>query len=150
MFVIALAAVLLLAAPQRPDSPQPQPQQPEPQTKTPPSAPVLQPYKPTPEQLEQANQKYEATRLTVVHINGLAGSIHSEADARVFIDAVVDQFTGGNHQSWIQRWATRGIRHKVAHAEYEAATDAGRPIPEQRVVDVWNEYVRELDAPGRL
>jgi hypothetical protein len=143
MWVIALAAVLLLAASQQSDQQPPHPQQPESQTKAP-----LKPYKLTPEQIAQAAQKYEPTRLAVVQINDLAGSIHSEADARAFIDAAIDQFTGKDHQSWIQRWATRGIRHKVARAEYEAATETQHLIPEQRVVDVWNEYVREIDAPG--
>lgn len=35
----------------------------------------------------------------------------------------------------------------MAHAEYEAVSDPSRLIPEQRIVDLWNEYVRELDAP---
>lgn len=108
------------------------------------SDPTQQPYKLTPEQMEQARQKYEPTRLSVVHVNDLAGNIHSEADARVLVDAVAERLTGNQHQSW----TTRSIRHRVAHAEFEAVSDPLRLIPEQRVVDVWNEYVRELDAPA--
>lgn len=93
--------------------------------------------------LEEAREKYESIRQAAIHLNELAGSIHSEADARAFVDAVAERLTGNEHQSW----TTRGIRHRVAHAEYEAIADPSRLIPEQRIVDVWNEYVRELDAP---
>ncbi len=44
-------------------------------------------------------------------------------------------------------WAGPGIRQRVAHAEYEAVSDASRLIPEQRIADVWNKYVREIRAP---
>jgi hypothetical protein len=73
----------------------------------------------------------------------MAGSIHSEADAQTFVDTVSEELTGHNHMSW----TTKSIRHRVARAEYEAASDQSRLIPEQRLVDVWNEYIREIDAP---
>jgi hypothetical protein len=134
MILIALTAALLFAAPQQ-SAPQ--------QSESPQSGTVkLQPYKLTPEQMEQARQKYEPTRQAVVHLNELAGSIHSEDDARAFIDAVAERYTG-KRPSWI----TRGMRHRVAHAEYEAVSDPSRLIPEERIVNIWNEYVRELDAP---
>jgi hypothetical protein len=41
-----------------------------------------------------------------------------------------------------------GIRHRIAHAEFQAVSDPSRLIPEQRIVDIWNEYVREMDAPA--
>jgi hypothetical protein len=104
----------------------------------------------TSEQLEQIKQKQEQFRLqhepmrqTAIHINDLAGNIHSEADARTIIDAVAEELTGHRQMSW----TTRSIRHRVAHAEYEAATNPSRQIPEQRIVDIWNEYVREVGAP---
>lgn len=95
------------------------------------------------QRLEQAREKYEPIRQAAIHVNELAGNIHSESDARAFIDAVAEQLTGHKHQSW----TTRSIRHRVAHAEYQAVSDPAGLIPEQRIVDVWNEYVRELDAP---
>jgi hypothetical protein len=55
------------------------------------------------QRLAEAQQLREATRQAAIHINDLAGRIHSEADAQAFV--------------------------------------------EQRVVNIWNEYVRELDAP---
>ncbi|MFZ0772660.1 MAG: hypothetical protein WCA49_21300 [Candidatus Sulfotelmatobacter sp.] len=92
---------------------------------------------------EQAKEQYEANRQASIHINELAGNIHSEADARAFVGAVAERMAG-EQLPW---WATAGIRHRVAHAEYDAVSDPSKLIPEQRVVNVWNEYVRELDAP---
>lgn len=130
MIAIPLVAALLIGSPQQAD--------------------VSQPHW-TPEQLEQIRQKqeqirrqYEPTRQRAVHINDLAGNIHSEADARAYVDAVAKELTGHRHMSW----TTRSIRHRVAHAEYEAVSDPARQIPEQRIVDIWNEYVREIDAPA--
>lgn len=129
MIAIPLVAALLFGSPQQAD--------------------VSQPHW-TPEQLEQIRQKQEQirqqrepARQRAIHINDLAGNIHSEADARAFVDAVAEELTSHRHMSW----TTRSIRHRVAHAEYEAESDPSRQIPEQRIVDVWNEYVREIDAP---
>lgn len=129
MIAIPLVAALLIGAPQQADVSQP---------------------RWTPQQLEQIRQKQEQfkqqrepARQRAIHINDLAGDIHSEADARAFVDAVAEELTGHRHMSW----TTRSIRHRVAHAEYEAVSDPSRQIPEQRIVDIWNEYVREIDAP---
>jgi hypothetical protein len=123
MFAISLALLLLIVAPQ-----ESVPRQ---------SDSVL------PQTLDEAREKYEPTRQAAIRLNDLAGNIHSEADARAFVDAVAERFLGQEHLSWI----TASIRHRVAHAEYEAVSNPARMIPEQRVVNVWNEYVRELDAP---
>jgi hypothetical protein len=124
MIAIPLAAALLFAAPQ-----QSVPQQPSDLTQQ--------------QRLEQAREKYEPMRQAAIHLNELAGNIHSEADARAFVDSVAERLTGNQHQSW----TTRGIRHRVAHAEYIAVSEPAQLIPEQRIVDIWNQYVRELDAP---
>jgi len=141
MIVIPLVAVLLLGATQQADPSQPEPRQ----LQAGPSQPQW-----TPEQREQIRQKqeqfrqqHEPMRQRAIHINDLAGNIHSEADARAYVDAVAEELTGHRHMSW----TTRSIRHRVAHAEYQAVTDPSRQIPEQRIVDIWNEYVREIDAP---
>jgi len=123
MLTIPLAVALLFAAPQLPV-----PQQPD---------PALQQQK-----LEEAREKYEPTRQAAVHLNDLAGNIHSEADATAFVDAVAERQAASTPS-----WATWIIRRQIAHAEYEAVSDPSRLIPEQRIVNVWNEYVRELDAP---
>jgi hypothetical protein len=95
------------------------------------------------QRLAEAQQLREATRQAAIHINDLAGRIHSEADAQAFVDAVAERFTSDLLQSWM----TRSIRHRVARAEYEAVSNPANLISEQRVVNIWNEYVRELDAP---
>jgi len=130
MIAIPLVAALLMAAPQQTDPAQ---------------------NKWTPEQVdsirqkqEQFRQQHEPARQRAIHINDLAGNIHAEADARAYVDAVAEELTGHRHMPW----TTRSIRHRVAHAEYEAVTDPSRQIPEQRIVDIWNEYVREIDAPA--
>ncbi len=75
-------------------------------------------------------------------MNELAAHINSEADARAFVDAVADMFA----DSLLPAWATRGIRERIARAEYEAVSDPLRQVPEQRIADVWNKYVREIGA----
>jgi hypothetical protein len=135
MIASVLVAYLLLAVPQQALQQQPTP-----------AAPAW-----SPEQLEGIREKEkqivkerEPARQEAIRINDLAGNIHSEADARAYVDAVAEVLTGHQHFSW----TTRSIRHHVASAEYAAVSDPSRLIPEQRIVDVWNEYVREIDAPA--
>jgi hypothetical protein len=101
---------------------------------------------PKPEELaatqREARLRYERFRQESIRVNELAAHISSEADARAFVDAVADMFADILPPSW----ATRGIRERIAHAEYEAVSDPLRQIPEQRIADVWNKYVREIGA----
>jgi hypothetical protein len=101
---------------------------------------------PNPEQLaaaqREASLRYERFRQESIRVNELAGHISSESDARAYVDAVADMFADILPPSW----ATRGIRERIAHAEYEAVSDPLRQIPEQRIADVWNKYVREIGA----
>ena len=90
----------------------------------------------------QASLHDERYRQQAIRTNELAAHINSEADARAFVDAVADMFTDSLPPSW----ATRGIRERIAHAEFEAVSDPLRQIPEQRIADVWNNYVREIGA----
>src|SRR5258708_16296490 len=90
----------------------------------------------------QASLLYEHHRQVAIRMNELAAHISSEADARAFVDAVADMF-GDSLPPW---WATGGIRERIAHAEYEAVSDPLRQVPEQRIADVWNKYVREIGA----
>src|ERR1700675_1131709 len=124
MAVILLALALLLAAPQMSDPPQ----QPDPKSGS---------------TMEHANERYELARQAAIHLNELAGNIHSESDAREFVDAVAGRFLEHEYPYW----APQGVRYQVAHAEYEAVAHS-RLIPEQRIVNIWNEYVREIDAPA--
>src|SRR5262249_29248446 len=84
---------------------------------------------------EQAQQRAAANRQVAMDINQLAGSIHSEADALNYVDAIAKQLSEGKRQ----HWTNRSIRRRVARAEYEAVADSAHLIPERRVVDVWNE-----------
>src|SRR5262249_37794229 len=110
MIAIPLLAVLLLTSPQDSGSTDTIQQ----------SVPARPNF--TPEQLEQMKQKMEQAQVahepaqqTAIRINEMAGNIHSEADARTFVDAVAQELTGHNRMSW----TTKSIRHSVAHAEYE-------------------------------
>ena len=91
---------------------------------------------------QQASLLYERHRQAAIRMNELAAHINSEADARAFVDAVADMFA----DSLPPAWATRGIRERIARAEYEAVSNPLRQIPEQRIADVWNKYVREIGA----
>src|SRR5579863_5228376 len=95
------------------------------------------------QKMAEAREQYEAGRQAAIRVNELAGNIRSEDDARVFVDAVAERLMSDQ----LEMWTTLGIRHRVAHAEFEAVSNPSRLIPEQRIVDVWNQYVRELDAP---
>ena len=92
---------------------------------------------------EGAKNEYERHKETAIRINELAGRIHSEADA----NALVSEIAGLLAQALPPAWASSGIRQRVAHAEYEAVGNPAKLIPEQRVVDVWNQYVKEIGAP---
>lgn len=87
--------------------------------------------------------KSKADREAALRVNELAGRIHSEADARELTDAIAKLFA----DSLPSEWVAERIRTRIAHAEYEAVADPWRLISEQRVADVWNEYVREIGAP---
>jgi hypothetical protein len=119
---IPLALLLLLATPQVPDK----------------AADVA-----SQQSQESGRARYEAYRQASIHANELAGNIHSEADARAFVDAVAEQLTGHRYLFW----TALGIRHRIARAEYATVSDPSRLIPEKLIVDVWNEYAREIDAP---
>ena len=93
---------------------------------------------------QRARDEYERHKQAAIRINDLAGRIHSEADA----SAIVSEIAG----LWVKElppaWVSGGIRERVAHAEYEAAGNPATLIPEQRIVDIWNQYVKEIGAPG--
>jgi len=123
-FAVALILILISIAAQQ-DVPQ---QQPDPAQQ---------------QKMAEAREQYEAGRQAAVRIDELAGNIRSEDDARLFVDAVAQRLMSDQ----LQMWTTLGIRHRVAHAEFEAVSNPSHLIPEQRIVDLWNQYVRELDAP---
>jgi hypothetical protein len=95
------------------------------------------------QELKVPPKNYENYRLAAMHINQLAGNIHSQADAGALVDAIAEQYSGDAYSAWM----TAVILRHVAHAEYEAVADPAKLIPEQRIANVWNEYVREINAP---
>ena len=97
---------------------------------------------PDPEMLQRAREASERNRQAAIRINQLAQQIHSEADARELVAEIAAVF----EKELPPVWATRGIRQRVARAEYQSVHDSAL-IPEQRIVDVWNEYVREIGVP---
>ena len=84
-------------------------------------------------------RKYEEQ---AIRLNDAAGNIHSEADARAIVDSVAQMFA----KELPPAWMTAELRQRIAHLEYESATNAGSLIPEQRLADVWNKYVHEIGA----
>jgi len=91
---------------------------------------------------EQVPPSREPARQEAVRINDLAASIHNQADARKLVNAVAVQLTHHKHLFW----AGQKFRHRVAQAEFEAVAE-GALVSEDRIVGVWNEYVREIGAP---
>jgi hypothetical protein len=141
MIAIPLLALMLIGAPQESATAT---------TSAPPVAATPQRLQLAPEQQKQIKQKMEQfkasrepERKEAIRINDLAAAIKSEADARKLVDAVAEQLTHHRHLLW----AAQSYRHRVAHAEFKAVSDPTQLIPEQRIVDVWNEYAREIDAP---
>jgi hypothetical protein len=92
---------------------------------------------------QRAHDEYERHKQAAIRINDLAGRINSEADA----NAVVSEIAGLFAKELPPAWASGSIRQRVARAEYESVRDPATLIPEQRIVDVWNQYVREIGAP---
>ena len=92
---------------------------------------------------QRAHEEYEQHKQAAIRINELAGGIHSEADASAFVSAIAGLFA----KELPPAWASSDVRQRVALAEYEAVRNPAKLIPEQRVVDVWNQYAREIGAP---
>ena len=92
---------------------------------------------------QRARDEYEHHKQAAIRINDLAGRIQSEADA----SALVSEIAGLLAKELPPAWSSGSIRQRVAHAEYEAVRNPATLIPEQRIVDVWNQYVKEIRAP---
>jgi uncharacterized protein YjiS (DUF1127 family) len=98
---------------------------------------------PSPEAMRQIAEKWQLMRAHANAINDLSGHIQSLDDARKLVDLVAAEFSN----ELPPKWATRSIRNRIAHAEYEAAYDPGSLIPEQHVADAWNDYLQKIGAP---
>ncbi len=89
------------------------------------------------------NSAYEIHRQHAIQMNELAGKVQSPSDSRRLVDMIAETLADVLPPAW----DTPTIRNRVAHAEYESATDPARWVPEQRIVDAWNKYVEEIGAP---
>jgi hypothetical protein len=93
---------------------------------------------------QHAHEESERHRQAAIRINDLAGQIQTGADANVFVAKIAALFS----KELPPVWLARGIDHRIGEAEYESVRHPANRIPEQRVVDVWNQYVREIGAPA--
>jgi hypothetical protein len=92
---------------------------------------------------QRPSHEYERHKQAAIRINERAARINSEADA----SAVVSEIAGLFAKELPPAWASSGIRQRIAHAEYGTVRNPANLISEQRIADVWNQYVREIGAP---
>ena len=78
-----------------------------------------------------------------VQMNELAGCLQSPEDARKLVDALASMFA----ENFPHRLRSRSLRACIASAEYASATNPEALIPEQRIADAWNSFVRKIDGP---
>ena len=88
---------------------------------------------------EVAAQKH---RQLAIRANEIAGQIRSEADAQDLVARVMEVFA----EELPKPFTTSDLLHRLARAEYKAATDTRFLIPEDKFVCVWNEYIRTIGA----
>ena len=91
----------------------------------------------------EGQKRRAAHRQRSIRMNELAAQICSESDAEKLIDEVAEMFK----EELPSVWTTKAVRTRLAHAEFKAATGVSSLIPEKRIVQVWNGYVREIGAP---
>jgi hypothetical protein len=92
---------------------------------------------------QRARDAYEQHKQAAIRINDLAYDIQSQSDANALVSAIATLFEKELPPVWI----ASGITERVAKAEYQSFRDPDKRIPEQRIADVWNQYVRDIDAP---
>jgi len=82
-------------------------------------------------------------REQAIHLNDLAAEVRTIADARAFVDFVVEIFS----DELPPHSVSRSLRERTAQAEFAAVTDPQKLIPEERIAAAWNTYVSTLEAP---
>lgn len=92
---------------------------------------------------QRAHDEYERHKQAAIRINELARQIHSESYATTLVSEIAALFA----DELPPAWAVSGIENRVAHAEYQSVRTPVKLISEERIVDVWNRYVREIGAP---
>lgn len=91
----------------------------------------------------EASRKSAEHREQSIQLNELAAHIDSESDGKKLVDRLAALFK----DELPPAWATDSMRQRLAWAEYKSATDISSLIPEERIAEVWNRYVREIGAP---
>jgi hypothetical protein len=92
---------------------------------------------------QRAHEEYERHRQAAARINDLAESVQSEADANTLVSEIAALFS----KELPPVWLASGINQRVAKAEYQSVRDPANRISEQRIVNIWNQYAREIGAP---
>jgi hypothetical protein len=92
-------------------------------------------------QKQEWQDKASESARQVTRINEVAGSIHSEADARKYLDLLWNYFSDG-----APKWFVPSILERVARDEYEAVVH-GRYISEERIAQSFNNFVQQIGAP---
>jgi len=90
-----------------------------------------------------AHAEYERHKQAAIRTNELAGQVHSQADANALVSEIAAVFA----KELPAAWSAAVVRERVARAEYEAVRNRASLVSEQRLVEVWNQYVREIGAP---
>ena len=83
-------------------------------------------------------------RQQAMDLNTLAANLQTLDDARRLVDLIAQIFA----DSLPTPWSTRSFRDQIAQAEFNAATDPAKRIPEQHLVAVWNRYAETIAAPN--
>ena len=91
----------------------------------------------------QAEDAYLRHKDAAIRINDLAARIHSEADADDYVSAIAELFA----KELPPLWSQNNAFHRIARAEFDSVSNPPKLISEQRIADVWNEYMREIGAP---
>jgi hypothetical protein len=89
--------------------------------------------------------RMERDRQLTLEINDLGGRIHSEADAGALLDKIAEIFADTLPPSWM----TRGIRERLAHAEYASVSDPLRLIPESALATCGTNMFGRSALPTR-
>ena len=93
------------------------------------------------QQKRETDEEAAERNLQTRHINNVAGSIHSEADAREYVNLLWKHFAPD-----VPKWIARSTLDRVARAEY-AAVAGGEFIPEDRIANSFNNFVQRIGAP---
>ena len=94
----------------------------------------------------EAREAAEKYREEAIRLNDLAGHLKTASDAENLVDSIAKMFA----DELPPPWATRGVRHRMARAEFAAVMDPAKQIPEEQVASIWNQYARAIGASEEM